>query len=121
MKGRELTCIVCPIGCRLHITFDGDTINSISGNRCKRGSAYAREECTAPKRVLTTTVRVGGGACPLVSVKTEKAVPKQMIRQCMDEIHYVQATAPVRIGDILLQNVCGTGVDIVATRNVPQA
>ena len=83
MEGKELTCIVCPIGCRLHVTLNGDTIDRISGNRCKRGTAYAREECTAPKRVLTTTVPVVGGVCPLVSVKTERAVPKQLIRQCM--------------------------------------
>jgi CxxC motif-containing protein len=121
MEDRKLTCIVCPIGCQLNITFDGDKIDTISGNRCKRGSAYAREECTAPRRMLTTTVKVAGGLHPLVPVKTEKAVPKQLIMQCMDEIHKLQVTAPIKVGDIILVDICGTGVNMVATGNNPRA
>lgn len=121
MEERKLTCIVCPMGCQLNITFDGDKIGNISGNRCKRGSAYAQEECTAPKRMLTSTIKVTGGIHPLVPVKTERAVPKQLIMQCMDEIHKLQVSAPVKIGDVVLENICGTGVNIVASENIPLA
>ena len=121
MEERKLTCIVCPMGCQLNVALDGDTISRVTGNGCKRGSAYAREECTAPKRVLTTTVPVAGEPFPLVSVKTERTVPKEKIRQCVEEIHRIHASAPIRIGDVLLANVCGTNVRVVATRNVPAA
>lgn len=119
MEGRKITCIVCPMGCQLNITFDGDKIDTISGNRCKRGIAYAQEECIAPRRMLTTTVKVTGGLHPLVPVKTERPVPKQLILQCMEEIRRLRVSAPVKVGDILLENVCGTGVNVVASGNNP--
>jgi CxxC motif-containing protein len=119
MEARTLTCIVCPMGCLLNVEVENDKIGNISGNRCKRGSAYAVEECTAPKRMLTTTVRISGGIHPLLPVKTKKAIPKALIRPCMEEIRGVQVSAPVRAGDIIVKNICGTGVDIIATRSIP--
>jgi CxxC motif-containing protein len=71
--------------------------------------------------MLTSTVKVAGGIHPLVPVKTERAVPKQLIMQCMDEIHMLQISAPVKIGDVVLENICGTGINLVAAQNIPQA
>ncbi|HHY82481.1 MAG TPA: DUF1667 domain-containing protein [Clostridiales bacterium] len=119
MEERIITCIVCPMGCRLNVEAENDKIGNISGNRCSRGKTYAAEECTAPKRMLTTTVRVSGGIHPFLPVKTERAIPKGLIRQCMEEIRSVQVSAPVKAGDIIVKNICGTGVDIIATRSIP--
>lgn len=115
---RELTCINCPLGCAVVVQMDGDKILSISGNTCKRGETYARMEVTNPTRMVTTSVPVDGSESErMVSVKTAAAVPKGLIFNVVDALQGVRLTAPVAIGDVVLANVCGTGVDVVATRN----
>jgi len=114
---RELTCIVCPVGCVMHVTKDGDNIE-VTGNSCKRGYTYAVDEMTNPKRMVTSSVAAGGGDIPLVSVKTKEAVPKDKIDDILAEIKKIKVKSPVHIGDVIIQNVCSTGVDIIATRNV---
>ena len=118
MNTRELTCIGCPLGCALTVTMDGDTVSSVTGNTCPRGDAYARKEVTNPTRIVTSTVRVNGGVCPMVNVKTASDIPKDKIVACTEALKNGVVTAPVKIGDVLLSNVAGTGVDIVAARNV---
>ncbi len=113
---KDLTCIVCPVGCVMHIKKDGDNIEVI-GNSCKRGYTYAVDELTDPKRMVTSSIAVTGGDMPLVSVKTRQAVPKNMIDEILIEIKKARTQFPVHIGDVLISNVCGTGVDIIATRN----
>ncbi|MDI9482247.1 MAG: DUF1667 domain-containing protein [Bacillota bacterium] len=116
---RELVCINCPIGCLMEVTLDGDTINSVKGYKCKRGLEYARAECTNPVRIVTSTVKVRNGCLPVVPVKTEKPIPKRMILDCMKEINRCCVKAPVKIGDIIVENLLGTGINIVATGNIP--
>ncbi|NLG89156.1 MAG: DUF1667 domain-containing protein [Clostridiaceae bacterium] len=118
---RNLICINCPVGCLIEVTLDGDTINSIKGYQCKRGLEYARAECTNPVRTVTSTVRVKDGILPVAPVKTEKPIPKRLIRDCMKEINRCCVQAPVKIGDVIVENLLGTGVNIVATGNVPEA
>ncbi|HDJ30118.1 MAG TPA: DUF1667 domain-containing protein, partial [Candidatus Acetothermia bacterium] len=84
MKEIHLTCISCPIGCALTVRMDGDKVVEITGNRCPRGEAYARQEVTAPQRTIATSVKVEGGVLPLVSVKTDKPIPKSLIPQLME-------------------------------------
>jgi CxxC motif-containing protein len=116
MKERKLTCIVCPKGCDLTVSFaDDGSIESISGYTCKRGEEYARAECTAPVRTVTTTVRCEDGE--VVSVKTSAPIPKELIFEVMAQIDAVNANNNVQIGDIIVKNVCNTGVDVVATSN----
>lgn len=121
MESRTLTCICCPMGCQITVETNGDEIISVSGNTCKRGDTYARKEITAPSRTVTTTVRVAGGAAPVVSVKTRSDIPKGQIFACIRCLKDVTVEAPVRIGDVILSDVAGTGVDIVATKNVSAA
>lgn len=121
MESRTLTCICCPMGCQITVETNGDEIISVSGNTCKRGDTYARKEITAPSRTVTTTVRVAGGAVPVVSVKTRSDIPKGQIFACIRCLKDVTVEAPVRIGDVILSDVAGTGVDIVATKNVAAA
>ena len=117
MKQVELTCICCPMGCNLRAELDGDSILSVTGNGCKRGDEYARQECIAPVRVITASVPVVGGKLARVSVKTAAPVPKDRIFDVMDAIRRISAQAPVAIGDVLCENIANTGANLVATRN----
>ena len=116
---KELTCIGCPRGCTLKIERDGDGW-SVTGNTCPRGDAYARKEVTAPTRIVTTTVRVTGGTLPAVSCKTRSDIPKEKIFDVVRALKSVVVPAPVHIGQILLPDAAGTGVDVVATKDVAE-
>lgn len=114
MKTRELTCIVCPRGCSLSVELDGEGgVLSVSGNLCPRGKEYAINECTHPVRVVTSTVRCECGS--VIPVKTAGAVPKELVFKVMKEINSALVKDGVEIGDVIIENVCGTGVDVVAT------
>lgn len=118
MEEKELICISCPLGCVVKVELDDGVINNISGYSCKRGIAYAKKEITDPVRIVTSTIKVVGGEKPLVSVKTKQHVPKNSIFKCMDEIRQKVVNAPVALGDILIDNVAQTGVEVVATKDV---
>jgi len=96
---------------------DTDVV-SVTGNTCPRGDAYARKEVTNPTRIVTSTVRVEGGISPMVNVKTASDIPKSKIFECVSALKNVVVTAPVKIGDVVLSNVAGTGVDVVAAKNI---
>ncbi len=119
MKKVNLICIGCPLGCPLEVEMEGAEVASVSGNTCKNGEKYARKELTNPTRIVTSTVRVQGGKLAMVSVKTASDIPKGKIFDCVRELQTVDVPAPVAIGDIILPDVAGTGVAIVATKNVP--
>ncbi len=106
------------MGCALTIEMEGNEVVSISGNTCPRGEAYGRKEVTNPTRIVTSTVRVTGGAADMVSVKTKQDIPKEKIFDCVKALRDVEVQAPVHVGDVIVSDVAGTGVDIVATRNV---
>ena len=118
MEIRNLTCIGCPMGCPLTVKLEDTEVINIEGNTCKRGAVYGKKEVTNPTRIVTTTVRVSGGAETVVSVKTKEDIPKGKIFECVKALKTVEVPAPVHIGDVLLKDVAGTGVDIVATKNV---
>lgn len=115
---RELTCIGCPMGCLVTVAKDGSEIRSVSGNSCANGDKYARKEVTNPTRIVTSTAIVEDGDLPRVSVKTKTDVPKNKIFDVMKEINKIRAEAPVKIGDVLIDDVAGTGVPVIATRNI---
>ena len=118
MERKELICIGCPLGCNLTVEMDGAQVISVSGNTCKRGDDYARKELTDPRRIVTSTVPVTGGNLPVVSVKTASDIPKGKIRECLMALKGVTLTAPVQIGDVIVENVADTGVDVVATKSI---
>ena len=115
---RELTCIGCPLGCSITVTMNGTDVVSVTGNTCPRGDAYARKEVTNPTRIVTSTVRVEGGISPMVNVKTASDIPKAKFFECASALKNVVVTAPVKIGDVVLSNVAGTGVDVVVAKNI---
>ncbi|MBM7622714.1 DUF1667 domain-containing protein [Sporohalobacter salinus] len=114
-----ITCISCPIGCEIELEVVDDEITDIEGNRCPRGKEYAREEYFNPTRILPTTVRVKNGVLPLVPVKTAKPIPKEKLELAMDELAKVELEAPIKLGDIVIENILNTGVDVVTTRDLP--
>jgi CxxC motif-containing protein len=115
---KRLICVSCPIGCEITVKMEDGSVVGVSGNKCPRGEAYARQEAIDPMRVLPTSVKVIGGDLPLVSVKTDRPVPKRLIAQIMDYIKTLSVDAPVNIGDVLAEDLLGTGADLVATRRV---
>ncbi|MCI8615749.1 MAG: FAD-dependent oxidoreductase [Lachnospiraceae bacterium] len=117
--GSQIICIGCPVGCLITVNKKEDGTLEITGNTCKKGEAYARNEVTAPVRAVTSLIRVKGGSGRVVPVKTAGEIPKGKIGQCLEEIGAVVANAPVKTGDVLIQNVAGTSVSVVATGNIP--
>ena len=117
MSEQTLTCIGCPMGCRLRVTLEDGQVTAVDGAACGRGAVYARQECVCPTRHISTLARVQGRREPL-SVKTAQPIPKAMIFACVEEIHRICVTPPVKIGDVIVENVCSTGVDVVATMEV---
>ena len=115
MEVREMTCIACPMGCALTVSLDEGKVVSVTGNTCPRGVKYAETECTHPTRSLTTTVKVAGGIHPVVPVKSDGAVPKEKLLDCVAVLRDVTVPAPVKIGDVIFENICDTGINIVAT------
>lgn len=118
MEKVNLICIGCPLGCQLTVEMDGQTVYSVAGNTCKNGEKYARKELTNPTRIVTSTVRVCGGKLSMVSVKTASDIPKGKIFDCIQALKNVEVCAPVSIGQLILSDVAGTGVDIIATKDV---
>lgn len=118
MENRDLICIGCPLGCPLTVTIENGEVTTVTGNTCPKGDAYARKEVTNPTRIVTSTVCVEGGVAPMVSCKTAADIPKGKIFEVTESLKTICAKAPVAIGDVLLADAAGTGVDIIATKNV---
>lgn len=113
----EMTCIVCPMGCRLEVTHEDNKVISVTGNTCKRGEKYAETEIKAPTRNISTTVALKGGSLKRLPVKTSCPIDKGAIFDVINALKDVEAKAPVKIGDVIVRNICKTGADIVSTIN----
>ena len=119
MTEKEFICIMCPLGCAVTVKADdkGD-IKEVIGNSCKKGDAYAREEFTSPKRVLTSTVALEGAEIRRLPVRTTGLVPKAKLFDCMSEVLKISVKAPVKSGDLVIKDLLGLGVDVISTRDV---
>jgi len=113
---KELICIVCPQGCRLRVDEANDY--AVSGARCARGEDYGRRELLSPTRVLTSTLALEGGYIARCPVKTDGAIPKAKMFEAMEQIRSLKVAAPVKTGQVIIENLLGTGVDLVATRDM---
>lgn len=111
---KELTCIVCPIGCSLMAEIEDGKVINVSGNTCPRGKEYAESECVSPMRTVTTTVKCKSGE--LIPVKTNGMIPKEKIFEAMKIINNQTPLLPIRIGDVIIKDVFGT--DVVAAKNI---
>ena len=114
---KEIICTVCPRGCRINVEGEGETILKLEGNLCKRGESYASAEFAHPVRILTTIVKLEGQN-DLLPVRSNAPVPKEKLFDCMDVIRATEVKLPVKRYDVIVPNICGTGVDIVATKTL---
>lgn len=118
---KVLNCINCPLSCELTATVEDGVVMNVTGNFCPRGAQYAKEELTAPTRMLTATVHVEGGRLPLLPVVSAKKLPKGRVVECAEALRTVSVKAPVHVGDVVAANILGLGVDIVASRDMETA
>ena len=121
MKTVDLTCIGCPLGCRIEVMMNEDGgIELVTGYSCQRGENYAVKEVTAPTRIVTSSVRVYGSRTGerMVPLKTASDIPKGKIMDVIRDLAGVSVPCPVRIGDVIMKNIADTGVDVIATKNV---
>lgn len=117
MSKKEMTCIVCPMGCCLDIEIDGQSYK-VTGNRCKRGEDYAVKELISPMRVLTSTIRLKNSYIKKLPVRTDGVIPKGLMFECIKVLKTLEAEAPVKMGDIIVPNILGTGVNVISSRSV---
>jgi CxxC motif-containing protein len=120
MKDRKtLICVTCPMGCRLDVTLEDGQVVAVEGQSCKHGMAYAQDEITDPRRVVTTTVRVHAGRHPLLPVYTDCPFPKGQIFALLEELQQVVVSAPVQAGQVIVADALDTGINVLASRDMP--
>ena len=115
METKRLTCIVCPKGCQILVKLENGEIVSIENNQCKRGIDYTKNEVLDHRRTLTTTVKLSNGK--VLPVRTKEPIPKKLMKEAMLETKDIVVEPPIKIGDVVIKNIAGTGVDLVATGN----
>lgn len=119
MDRREITCIICPIGCKITVDIEGEgTIKALEGNECSRGETYVTSEILDPVRILTSIVRLKQGIQRMCPIKTSKPIPKGMIQEMAKAVSKIEVTPPIKMGEVIVQNIMGTGADIVATQEI---
>ena len=112
---KNIICTLCPKGCHLSVDLENMTV---SGNNCPRGVQYGISELTAPMRTLTSTVKIDGAICRRCPVRTSADVPREKVADIMKLLDTVEINAPVKLGDVIFENVLDTGADIIITRNL---
>jgi CxxC motif-containing protein len=110
--------VSCPRGCALKVVSNQNTVKSVEGNRCLKGLAYAKSEITDPRRMLSSTVKIWGGIHQMVPVHTLNPIPKKCIFELLVQLKQIELKAPVKMGQIVLTDICGTGVDVIASRDL---
>ena len=117
-EAREITCIICPIGCRARVTIENGEIIEINNIECPRGEEYIRKEIEAPVRDFFTTVRIRGARIPVLPVRATQPIPKGKLIECTLELAKMALDAPIKAGDVIIKNILNLGIDIIATRNL---
>ena len=116
---KELVCITCPMGCHLSASLnDNNEVIDVKGNSCPRGAIYARKELTHPERTLTTTVKINGAIHRLLPVMTNGTIPKDKLFDAMKVINQTVVNSPIKRGDVVIHNICDTGIDVIASRTL---
>ena len=118
---REIVCILCPIGCKISVEIKDGEVIKIENAECRRGRDYSIQEVTSPVRDFFTTVRVEGGMIPVLSVRSTRPIPKNMLMACASELAKIVISPPVRLGDTVVNNILNLGIDIVATKTIEKA
>ena len=116
---KEVICIMCPMGCRITVHLEGQEVKQVEGERCKKGVTYAQQEVFFPGRILTTTVTTDNPEMPLLPVRSNKAIPRERLIDCMKHISEQSVKGSVELGQIVIENILGLGADIIASRTLP--
>ena len=114
---KKMVCVVCPMGCRLKVLANGADLE-VSGNKCKKGLAYANDEINNPTRMVCTTVKIRGGIHNVIPVKTDRAIPEKYKLDVVKAVSDIELSSPVKMGDIIISDLFGTGVNLVAERDM---
>jgi len=118
-KMQEIICIICPLSCQIKIRVKNKKIIFLEGNKCRRGREYVKQEFYNPQRVLATTIKVkNSDSFPLLSVRTDKSIPKGKLRECMQYLANIKVEAPIKIGQVIVSNILNTGTNVIATRKL---
>jgi CxxC motif-containing protein len=115
---KEIICIVCPLGCRMDVELDGTEVMAVQGHQCKKGPKHAEKEVSFPGRILTTTIKTDVPEMPLLPIRSNQEIPKDQLMACMKEIAGHPVKRPVKLGEPIIQNILGLGVDMVACRTM---
>ena len=118
---RTFTCILCPNGCEITVTHENGVISACEGHQCKNGRKYVEQELTDPRRTIASSVLVTGGVRPLASVRLTAPIPRDLIIKVMDQIKLICLPAPVEPGTVLMENIFGTGSNLITTCWVEKA
>jgi CxxC motif-containing protein len=118
IEKRHFTCVTCPVGCEVDVELRDGNIVSITGNKCDKVKEFVVQELKEPVRVLTSTVRIKDAKWAMLPVRTDKAIPKRLFSQAMEELAGIDLKAPVHISDVIIKDIAGSGANIVATRTV---
>lgn len=120
MSKKDMVCIVCPMGCRLTVTLDEKSEQNylVEGNKCARGAEYGIKELTNPTRVITSTIKITKAHLKRLPVRTNGAIPKNKISECMKVINSLAVESPIRTGEVIVPNILDTGIDLIATRDM---
>ena len=116
---REVICIMCPLGCRIEVHVEGQEVKQVEGERCKKGVKYAQQEVFFPGRILTTTVKTDSPEMPLLPVRSDNAIPRERLIECMKHISKYSVKGSVKLGQTVIENILGLGADIIACRSIP--
>ena len=114
---KNLVCILCPLGCRLTVTGTTEDL-IVSGNMCKRGITYTQDEITNPIRTVCSTVKITGGLHTVIPVKTDKPIPEKYKLEVVKALNSIVLTSPVKMGDVIISDLFGTGVNMIAERDM---
>lgn len=118
VKKKHFTCVICPVGCEVDVELQDGNVVSMEGNKCAKAEEFVLQELKEPMRILTTTVRIKGAKWAMLPVRTDKAIPKRLFFQVMTDLASMELKAPVKVSDIIVKDIAGSGVNIVATRNM---
>jgi len=118
VEKKHFTCVTCPLGCEIDVELQGGNVVSMEGNKCQKGKEFVLQELEEPMRILTTTVPIKGAKWAMLPVRTDKAIPKRLLFKVIEQLADIELQAPVKMYDMILKNIAGTGANIVATRNM---
>jgi len=119
MQEHEVICTICPLACRIKLTTEGEKIINITGYRCSKGKEHAIQEFKCPKRILTTTIKTTDTNQPLLPIRSSEPIPKKILSECMVLLASKKVNPPIKVDDVIVKNILNTGVDIIATQNLP--